>query len=103
MATAECGNFLQHCTLNFKEFWAQVVQESDFHSYTYPLPVPMSVSFAFDHQALTENMTVLGLSSRMYINMYKRRDIVGTGSQDYRSQEVPKSAIHKLENQENWW
>ena len=60
LAIVERGNFLQHCTLNFKEFWAQVVQESDFHNYTYPSSVPTSMSFALSHQTLTENMTVLG-------------------------------------------
>lgn len=39
----ESGNFLQHCTLNFKEFGAQVVQESDLHIYVYSLLVLTSV------------------------------------------------------------
>ena len=77
LATVESTNFLQHCTLNFKEFWAQVVQESDFHSYMYPSPVPMSMSFVLGHQTLTENMTVLGFSkertNRIYRDIYKRR------------------------------
>ena len=62
MAIVESGNFLQHCTLNFKEFWAPVVQESDFHNYTYPSSVPTYMSSALSHQTLTENMTVLGVS-----------------------------------------
>ena len=46
LAIVESGNFLQHCTLNFKEFWAQVLQESDFHNYTFPSSVTTSMSFA---------------------------------------------------------
>lgn len=46
-----------NAALNFKELWAQVVQESDF--YTHMCSMSMSVNafrvFALIHQTLTEH------------------------------------------------
>lgn len=41
LAVVESGNFLQHCTLNFKEFWAQVFAGVRFSQ--------LHVSFFSDH------------------------------------------------------
>ena len=42
-------------------------------------------------------------TSRIYIDVYKRRFITGIGSCGYGGREVPQSAICKLQKQENQW
>ena len=42
-------------------------------------------------------------TNRIYREVYKKRFIIGIGSCSYGGLETPRSAIHKLENQEGCW
>jgi hypothetical protein len=59
---------------------------------------PVSIACLWTSQSSSEKQTQWGLS----VATHKERFITGIGSYGYGGQEVPSSAVCKLENQERW-